>query len=177
MIKLRTLLKEVGEANLQPYKWKEVDMNGWVTYIEFTTENGTEYRVDLTTTNYGFGDNSIKALEVEFLAKSKESERSSAKIIVNKGEMYKVMSTIVDIVKYYIKKFKAKAIMYSPSKKSDEEAFGTQRDNLYKAFITKAIPGIEFKKDGSLIVAILPNTQINEIREVKAYKRSSNCSR
>jgi hypothetical protein len=154
-------LNEVGEATLKPYKWKEVDMNGWVTYTEFTTENGTEYKVDLTTTNYIDNDlNNSKALEVEFSAKPKGAEGSSTKIIVNKGEMYRVMSTITAIIKHYIKKFKAKAIMYSPSKKSDEEDFGTQRDNLYKAFITKAIPGIKFEKDGGLITAILPD--INE---------------
>jgi hypothetical protein len=155
-------LNEVGEATLKPYKWKEVDMNGWVTYTEFTTENGTEYKVDLTTTNYIDNDlNNSKALEVEFSAKPKGAEGSSTKIIVNKGEMYRVMSTITAIIKHYIKKFKAKAIMYSPSKKSDEEDFGTQRDNLYKAFITKAIPGIKFEKDGGLITAILPDA-INE---------------
>jgi len=154
-------LNEVGEATLKPYKWKEVDMNGWITYTEFTTENGTEYKVDLTTTNYIDNDlNNSKALEVEFSAKPKGAEKSSTKITVNKGEMYRVMSTITSIIKHYVKKFKAKAIIYSPSKKSDEEDFGTQRDNLYKAFINKAIPGIKFEKDGGSITAILPD--VNE---------------
>jgi hypothetical protein len=72
------------------------------------------------------------------------------------------MSTITTIIKHYIKKFKAKAIMYSPSKKSDEEDFGTQRDNLYKAFISKALPGVKFEKNSNFIIAILPDT-INEL--------------
>jgi hypothetical protein len=157
------IIKEVGEANLKPYKWEEVDMNGWVTFIEFTTESGTEYKVDLATVPYFDNDlNNLKALEVEFSAKPKGAERSSAKIVVNKGELYKVMSTITAIIKHYIKKFKAKAVMYSPSKKSDDEDFGTQRDNLYKAFINKAIPGIKFEKEESSIVAIIPDT-INEL--------------
>lgn len=151
-------INEVGEANLKPYKWEEVDINGWVTYTEFTTESETEYKVNLTTTTYGSGSDNIKALEVEFSAKPKGAEGSSTNIVVNKGELYRVMATITAIIKYYVKKFKAEAIMYSPSKKYDEEDFGLQRDNLYKAFITKAIPGIEFKQNGGFIIAILPNT-------------------
>ena len=151
-------INEVGEANLKPYKWEEVDINGWVTYTEFTTESETEYKVNLTTTTYGSGLDNIKALEVEFSAKPKGAEGSSTNIVVNKGELYRVMATITAIIKYYVKKFKAEAIMYSPSKKSDEEDFGLQRDNLYKAFIAKAIPGIKFKQNGGFIIAVLPNT-------------------
>jgi hypothetical protein len=105
---------------------------------------------------------SLPALEIEFSAKPKGAEGSSAKIVVNKGEMYKVMATIVDIIKKYIKKSKARAIIYSPSKKSSEEYFGTQRDQLYRAFISKAIPGVTFKQSGDFVTAILPNT-INEL--------------
>ena len=160
------LVFEVGEANLKPYKWKEVDVDGWVTYVEFTTESETEYSVDIATVPYFDNDlNNYKALEIEFLAKPKDAQGSSAKIIVNKGELYRVMATITDIVKYYAKKFKAKAISYSPSKKSDEEDFGSQRDNLYRAFISKTIPGVRFEKNSNFITAILPDKEtLNEGR-------------
>jgi hypothetical protein len=160
------LVFEVGEANLKPYKWKEVDVDGWVTYVEFTTESETEYSVDIATVPYFDNDlNNYKALEIEFLAKPKDAQGSSAKIIVNKGELYRVMATITDIVKYYAKKFKAKAISYSPSKKSDEEDFGSQRDNLYRVFISKAIPGVRFEKNSNFITAILPDKEtLNEGR-------------
>jgi hypothetical protein len=72
------------------------------------------------------------------------------------------MATIVDIIKKYIKKSKARAIIYSPSKKSSEEYFGTQRDQLYRAFISKAIPGVTFKQSGDFVTAILPDN-INEV--------------
>jgi hypothetical protein len=54
---------------------------------------------------------SLPALEIEFSAKPKGAEGSSAKIVVNKGEMYRVMATIVDIIKKYLKKSKAQAII------------------------------------------------------------------
>ena len=158
-----TQINEVGEANLKPYKWEEVDADGWFDYTRFITDSETQYDVDIKSTVYfppGQTD-PVPALEIEFTAKPKGAEGSSAKIVVNKGEMYRVMSTIVDIIKKYIKKSKAQAIIYSPSKKSSEENFGTQRDNLYRAFISKAIPGVTFKKSGDDITAILPNT-INE---------------
>ena len=64
------------------------------------------------------------------------------------------MSTIVDILKEYIKKNPAvKAIMYSPSKKDNEEVFGTQRDMLYKAFIKKAVPSATFFKENDYVIA------------------------
>ena len=157
-----SMMNEVGEANLKPYKWKEVDRESYFVYTRFVTDSETQYDVDLKSTNYVDDDlNNLRALGIEFSAKLKGDEGSSAKIVVNKGEMYKVMATIVDIVKKYTKKQKAKVILYSPSKKQGEE-FGTQRDQLYKAFISKAIPGVKFEQKRDLVAAILPDT-INEL--------------
>jgi len=156
-------ITEVGEANLSPYKWEEVDADGYWIYTRFVTDSETQYDVDLKSTNY-IDDNlkNLRTIEIEFSAKLKGAEGGSAKIVVNKGELYRVMTTVADIVKKYIKKSKAQAIIYSPSKKSDEEDFGVQRDNLYRAFISKAFPGTKFEKIGNLILATLPNT-INEL--------------
>ena len=156
-------VNEVGEANLKPYKWKEVDADGYWVYTRFVTDSETQYDVDLKSTNY-IDDNlkNLRTIEIEFSAKLKGAAGGSAKIVVNKGELYRVMATVADIVKKYIKKSKAQAIIYSPSKKSNEENFGVQRDNLYKAFISKAFPGTKFEKIGNLILATLPDT-INEL--------------
>jgi hypothetical protein len=165
-------LNEIGEANLKPYKWEEVDVEGYFVYTRFTTDNETQYDVDIKSTVYyppGQMD-SVPALEIEFSAKPKGAEGSSAKIVVNKGEMYRVMSTIVDIVKKYVKKSRAEAIIYSPSKKSDEETFGTQRDNLYRAFISKAFPETTFKQSGDNITAILPNNAALTLDEADSIK-------
>jgi hypothetical protein len=154
-------VNEVGEANLKPYKWEEVDREGYYVYTRFVTDSETQYDVDIKSTIY-FSPGQMEsqpALEIEFSAKPKGAEGSSAKIVVNKGEMYRVMATIVNIIKKYLKKSRAQAIIYSPSKKSDEENFGTQRDNLYRAFISKAFPGTTFKQSGDFITAILPSVK------------------
>jgi hypothetical protein len=157
-----SMVNEVGEATADKYKWEEVDIEGYSVYIRFITDSETQYNVDVTTDTY----QGIPILNIEFSAKLKDAEGSSSKIVVNKGEMYRVMATIVDIIKKYLKKSKAKGITYYPSKKSSED-FGTQRDNLYKAFISKAIPGVKFEPIrsglyGDGIVALLPNTKLEE---------------
>ena len=155
------VIKEVGEASLKPYKWEEVDREGYWYYVRFTTDNDVEYEVDLESIiHVDKNVNELKAFNVEFIAKPKGAEGYSDKIVVNKGEMYRVMSTIADIIKYYVKKYKAQAILYSPSKKGNED-FGSQRDQLYKAFIKKALPGVYFEQKGDWIAAILPKT-LNE---------------
>jgi len=168
-----SMMNEVGEATAAKYKWEETSKKGNYYQVKFTTDSGTQYEVDLIPTSYVDDDlNNLKALKIEFGAKLKDSDGYSVKIVINKGEMYKVMSTITDIVKFYVKKFNAKVIIYSPAKKSDEEDFGSQRNKLYKAFISKAMPGAKFEKDGNDILVILPDTQINEIGEanLKPYK-------
>ena len=61
-------------------------------------------------------------------------------------------------------KLKAEAIIYSPSKKQGEE-FGSQRDNLYKAFISKAFPGVKFEQKGDIVAVILPKTTLSENKD------------
>ncbi len=62
-------------------------------------------------------DMSMEAMSVEFSAKPKGADGSSSKIVVNKGEMYTVMSTITDIIKHYLRKSRGdiKAILYCRS--------------------------------------------------------------
>ena len=153
-------LNEIGEANLEPYKWEEDNTAGRYIYTSFTTPTETKYEVDLTSTEVpDFEDKNeyIKAIDIEFSAKPKDAEGSSSKIVVNKGELYRVMSTIVDIIKYYLRQSNGdiKAILYSPSKKSNELDFGSQRDNLYKAFITKAIPGAKIEQHGEYVIVYI----------------------
>jgi hypothetical protein len=163
-------VNEVGEANLEPYKWEEIN-SGRTTSVEFITPSETKYEVDLMHTEIDDPedeDMSLEALDIEFLAKPKGAEGSSSKIVVNKGELYKVMSTIVDIIKHYLRQYKGdiKAIVYSPSKKSSEENFGSQRDNLYRAFILKAFPDAKIEQQGENIITYFPgNGIIPEIGE------------
>jgi len=168
-------INEVGEANLEPYKWTEVDSSGRVTSIEFTTPSETKYEVDLTHIEIDDPedeDMSMEAMDIEFLAKPKGAEGSSSKIVVNKGELYRVMSTITNIIKHYLRQYRGdiKAILYSPSKKSSEEDFSNQRDNLYKAFILKVFPDAKIKQQGENIITYFPGNAI--VAELNIHQKA-----
>ena len=122
----------MGEANLKPYKWEEVDVEGYFVYTRFMTDSETQYDVDIKSTVYfppGQMD-SVPALEIEFSAKPKGAEGSSAKIVVNKGEMYRVMSTIVNIIKKYIKNLKPKPL-FTPLLKNQVRKILALKEIIY----------------------------------------------
>lgn len=160
-------LNEVGEANLKPYKWEETNDMGATILVKFVTDKGTKYEVSITATE--FTDNQLvthPVLNIEFAVEDEnDSEKiPSSDIVTNKGELYKVMATVVDIVKYYLKltKGRFKSISYTPSKKSNEEGFGTKRDQLYRAFITKSFPEAKIQKAGGDILTTFPDDVIQE---------------
>lgn len=161
MIKLKDLINEIGEGSLKPYKWEEVDQETRFVYIRFTTAKGTEYEVDLEFMEFDDpedDDMAVDAMGIEFMAKRAGDDGYSSKLTTNEGDALKVMSTVADIVKAYLKKrlFKdSEYILYSPSKKPGEEGTGNQRDKLYQKFVTHAIPGakvIDYAKDPNWVV-------------------------
>lgn len=141
------LIDEIGEGSLKPYKWKEVDQEGRFIYIRFTTDKGTEYEVDLEYMEMDDPedeDMASTAMGIEFMAKRVGDDGYSSKLTTNEGDALKIMSTVADIVKKYLKNriFKdAEYILYAPSKKPGEEGTGNQRDKMYQKFVTHAIPG------------------------------------
>ena len=155
MIRLIDLLKEVGEGTSQMYKWQELSSDEWSTYVTFITESETEYQVELEYFESSFSfAKGLPGFALEFLAKLKGENEFSNTVVTNKGEVYRVMATIANIVQHYLKD--NKIITYTPEKKTGEE-FGKQRDSLYKAFISKKFPNAEFKQYGEMIITILPN--------------------
>ena len=131
-------LEEVGEATQKPYKWT-VKKSYWeaslmeITY-SFTTDKGIKYEAL-------FYENADYRFDFLFYP-----EGGLAMDIVNKGELFRVMSTIVDIMKDFIKKEKWSVIEYASVKqhKGDE-----RREKLYAAYLKKNLPdGIEVDELG-----------------------------
>jgi hypothetical protein len=163
MIKLRDILNEVGEATTTPYKWKKVFTKEDTVFFAFKTDQGTSYKVALE--NYVYedfkeNDKEYPAIEVSFgIIPGAEPNMAGDYTgdmftVSNKGEMYRVMSTIVNIIKDYIKRNdNIKVIIYEPIKKEGEKGF--KRNDLYMAFIKKQIPTAKFEDSyGSVIVKI-----------------------
>ena len=155
MIRLTDLLKEIGEGTSKPYKWEQLSSDEWETRVSFTTDIGTDYQVNLEYFESSFQfAKGLHGIALEFLAKPEDEYEFSNTIVTNKGELYRVMATISNILQHYLKD--NKVITYSPEKKPGEN-FGKQRDALYKAFIAKKFPNAEFKQIGEMIIAILPS--------------------
>jgi len=150
-------IHEVGEGSAKTYDWELLQTNpGDYTY-GFTTDSGVEYEVNLVVLNYEDDETGefINGLEIGFSAGEKGEDKSDIEVI-NKGEVFRVMATIVEIIQFAIKlvpDFKpTNAIIYNPARKKGEGATGNQRDKLYQAYIKKAIPNITFLKDGTAII-------------------------
>ena len=54
MIKLKNILKEVGEGTATPYKWKKASTKEDTVFFTFTTDQATSYKVALE--NYVYED-------------------------------------------------------------------------------------------------------------------------
>ena len=155
MIKLKEILKEVGEATTTPYKWKKASTKENTVFFTFTTDQDTSYKVALENYIYeDFHDDNKEYPAIDVSFGIKEKGKYSPSTVTNKGEMYRVMSTIVNIIKDYLNRNKMiKVIMYEPLKKEGEKGF--KRNDLYMAFIKKQIPTAKFEDSyGSVIVKI-----------------------
>ena len=142
MVKLIDILNEIGDATSKKYNWKEVYNNGWInepdgeSEYEFKTDSGIEYGVQIR--NIG------KYLDVDFVADGSYDE-------VNKGEVFSVMATIVDIIKSIVDKGGIKGIRYIAKSKGNDA--GIARDRLYRIYISKLYPNVTFLQQGGTIFA------------------------
>lgn len=150
-------LKEVGEATTSPYSWKKTKYEDGITYYDFKTDLGTIYKVSLDRfiyDNFPKINEELPAIEVIFAVKEDKENYSTGKV-TNKGEIYRVMSTVVDIIKSFISKNpEIKVIKYEPMKKEGE--INSKRGELYKAFIKKQIPTATFEESYFDVIVKLP---------------------
>ena len=174
-------IQEVGEANVSSYKWKETKKTSYSISYEFTTDSGVDYLVKF---NDNDDDEDIDSLEqirdwdISFFSKSKvdsDGEYSySSSQVVNKGELFRVMSTIVDITKNVIKQFpNTKKLSFQPSPSKGDDTVDNQRGRLYKAFISKQLPQAKIDQEGSTVTINLPEKiSLNEDKIGGTFDRS-----
>ena len=153
-------ISEVGEATSKPYEWEITSTKRGDVEFGFTTDSGIEYEVQLVKLDYEDDETGepINGLEIGFGAGEKGTDKSDSAVI-NRGEVFRVMATITNIIQTGIKlipDFKnTNALIYNPAPKKGEDVLGNQRDKLYQAFIKKVFPKARFETDGSALVAKL----------------------
>jgi hypothetical protein len=155
MIKLIDILKEVGDtSNMKPYYYETViDEESQRKYnFETDTTPPTWYEVTINeiVPTEPFSDEPIRA-DIAFGVTDEEGH-IHYRAVTNKGELYRVMATIVDIVKKDIKtRPYIKVISFEPAKKKDEG--GNIRGQLYAKYIKHAIPQAHISVKGGTVFA------------------------
>jgi hypothetical protein len=136
-------IKEIGDGSSKPYKWVKVNdifsqdsgNRKFSKEYSFTTESGMDYIVGL--------DLKDKILTVDFMIDSMDGNEYQE---TNKGELFKVMSTISSILREIIDKYKSiTKIKYFPKSKIGKQQ--NQRDRLYKIYLKKEFPNVTFEKN------------------------------
>ena len=140
-----SLVNEVGEANLQPYPYTD-DPNehaytdnpnehgsNYNNIYNFTTEDNDKYIVHINEYN-GIATIDFKALDFN----DDDIGMGGYGSVLNKGRMYRIMSTLAKIIKEYALKRKPPTVMISALKSKGNAS--NQRMNIYLQFIKKNIP-------------------------------------
>lgn len=156
---LEEVMTEIGDTtNVETYSYSRTpeftDFDEEEYKMEFTTESDTNYVVIIHKIDRN--EDNIWRMDIEFGIEN-ESEGGfppsyDYKSTVNKGEMYKVMATVVKAVKKEIEESTKKGqnivtVRIEPSKNFESDS---RRANLYMAYIKKNMPKgstVEVSKD------------------------------
>jgi len=124
-------------------------------HYEFTTDSKLKYEINIAQIIPNVRKKEIR------LAVAFKPEGKTYHTITNKGEQFRIMATVVAAVKEYLATVpNATEISFTPSKADEGDM---RRANLYKAYITKQIPGatVRIFSDGRYIVE-LPKKKVKE---------------
>lgn len=145
---------EIGEGSAKPFEYKWISQGSYDNQAaRFITDKGTEYEVNIADfSEYPDPrdqEQNLPAINIDFLAKRTGEQGWSTKTVTNEGDLYRIMATIMLIVKDVMKRFDfdVQAIVYEPSKKTGEFGSNNKRDTLYRRFITRTFPGAQVMHD------------------------------
>ena len=124
MIRLKQLLAEIGEGSATPYPFQMYNGEAY-----FETAGGTMYQV-----TFPYGSDEI--MEISFAVKGVDG-RFEHDTETAESDVYRVMSTVIDIVKRAVEKLRPTQIVFGVAK-SDP-----RRMRLYRAYVMRGLPAYE----------------------------------
>jgi hypothetical protein len=157
---LYDVISEIGDGGSKPYNYRltredidDPDFGFYFRVYEFVTDLGTHYEVMFTIEEDFSKDEPWEFMDIEFGVDEKDGGGVSYNVETNKGELFRVMATIVDITKEILKKRKnIKTLTFTGSKTKKGSKDDQRRNNLYMAYIRKNIPNVKnIEDDGSEI--------------------------
>jgi hypothetical protein len=146
MIKLLDILKEIGDASSQPYKFEFYGSPyDEERYYGFETSH---YPYSVHITNYE--DNEI---EISFFVPNeKDPDQERYDIETNRGDLFKIMATVVAIVKQDLKTHpEVDTLIFTPVKKQGA-IDNSSRANLYLRYVKHSYPGAKVESNGDEII-------------------------
>lgn len=135
LLKFQDFLFELGDGSAKGYDWKDLgytsgphdamgykyqfDADGLKYVVFFNHRQDSEYGL-----SFGIGDE----IDVETQT--------------NKGNQFKIMATVVDIMFAFADQLNPDAIRFAGSSSGDEESFHsvTQRTKFYREYVKKQLP-------------------------------------
>jgi len=162
---LEEVLSEVGEGTAQSYKYKLSDTSDNGSTLSFKSDEGTEYQINIFKDNDPYEESNEFDYDISFGVRleadpieydvdpwdpdAPDMSYTSYNTEVNKGEMYRVMATVLTVVKKELEYDKKSGkiintIFIYPTKRSDDEGeedtSDLRRSRLYQAYIKKNAP-------------------------------------
>ena len=153
---IKEIINEIGDGGSKPYNYtltrEEVDedFGFYFRLYEFVTDLDTHYEVMFEIEEDFSKDEEWESMNIEFGVDEKDGGGVSYKVETNKGEVFRVMATIVDITKKILKERKnIKTLTFTGSKKDGND---NRRNKLYMAYIRRHIPNVKnIEDDGNEI--------------------------
>ena len=145
---LYDVISEIGDGGSKPYNYRLTRKDDDFMLYEFVTDLGTHYEVMFDIIEDFSKDGPWESMNIEYGVDEKDGGGVSYKVETNKGEVFRVMATIVDITKSILKERKnIKTLTFSGAKKDEDD---NRRNKLYMAYIKKHIPNVKnVEVDGS----------------------------
>jgi len=183
----KEILKELGEGSSKPYTWKNAGITNWgekggvgkEENYEFTTDSGVEYHMGIN-----FDDEALDAI-MSFGVSSINGEKYEKGLegVVNRGEIYRVMATIMNIIKDWLSKHPKTRSFFFEAVQSYEN--DDRRLNLYYTYMKKNFPGSKIEKGSMMgggeydkeftIEVTLPETEKSTNEEYCGKRPFYNC--
>jgi len=126
-IKVKTGVNEIGEANAEPFKFSRSSLSDKNITYSFKTDSSLEYIAEFDLID------SKPTYEYSF--KTKDGNYTDT---TNKGELARIMSTLVKILLDFLEQSDNKAnVMIDPAKVDKED---NRRGKLYQLYVKKNLP-------------------------------------
>jgi hypothetical protein len=160
MIRLASILQEIGDAKITPapFTKEKVDTSD----LE-DLEDDYMYNFTIDEQNYYVlvEDTTKSGGECMFEFNIEGQDPGSKRIETNLGHQYRIMATVVAIMKDYTTKenpdvYELSYVPVSTSEK-DTKDDQTRREKFYRAYVQKLLPKWTYTKNGEIIVLTRPD--------------------